>query len=379
MRIGLISGEYPPMQGGVGAYSQILAHELAQQGHDVHLFSSHAAQSDTLPLTKNPGKWGLSALRAISAWARSSALDIISLQFQTAAYGMSPWIHFLPAYVRHTPVITTFHDLRFPYLFPKAGPLRDWIVLHLARSSAGVIVTNHEDEQRIAHLPYRVLIPIGSNILNALPAGFDSAHWREQAGAAPGDYLLAYFGLMNQSKGVDVLLQSLAQLRERGLPVRLVLVGGRTGSSDTTNAVYAGQIDTLIQQHNLQPSVSWTGFVDETAVSAYLAASDGVVLPFLDGASYRRGSLMAAIHYGCPIVTTIPRVHIPAFIHGDNMLFVPPGDSAALADILADLLTDAPMRQQLRQGALKLAAQFDWGVIANDYTNFFQRVTGATA
>ena len=128
MRIGLVTGEYPPMVGGVGAYSQILANELVQQGHYVSVFSSRAAQSidPNISLYNTVEKWGLTSLRALQVWANVEQLDIVNLQFQTAAFGMSPWIHFLPDYIRHIPVVTTFHDLRHPYLFPKAGKLRDW-------------------------------------------------------------------------------------------------------------------------------------------------------------------------------------------------------------------------------------------------------------
>ena len=40
---------------------------------------------------------------------------------------------------------TTFHDLRPPYLFPKAGPLRDYVTHRLARASDAVIGTNGSD------------------------------------------------------------------------------------------------------------------------------------------------------------------------------------------------------------------------------------------
>ncbi len=366
------------MQGGVGAYTQILARELLRQGQQVFIFSSPDADSEDLPLTHTHSKWGWRSLRDIGQWAATEKLDVVNLQFQTAAYGMSPWIHFLPDYVRHIPIVTTFHDLRFPYIFPKAGPLRQWIVQHLARTSGGIIVTNHEDYLHLKHLPHITLIPIGSNILMPLPHDFEPLHQRQKAGAQPGEFLLTYFGLMNRSKGVDLLLESMATLRSQGLPVKLVLLGGRTGSSDPSNTAYADEIEQLIAQHGLQKDIHWTGYLSEREVGAYLSASDGVVLPFTDGASYRRGSLMAAIYYGCPIVTTTPQVLIPEFIPGENMLFAPLGDGLALTEILARLLKNSSMQAHLRQGAAVLAKQFDWSQIAADYIRFFNRVTGVT-
>lgn len=374
MRIGIITGEYPPHQGGVGAYSQIIARTLAAQGHDVFVFTHHAAAPDNrVHVTPSVRHWNLSAIRAANQWAHEMRLDVVNVQYQTAAYAMSPFIHVLPDIIRRIPVVTTFHDLRYPYLFPKAGRLREWIVNHLARRSDGVIVTNHEDAAQLADLRNLALIPIGSNITVEPPPNNGSDTWRAKAGAQSDDFLIAYFGFANRSKGLDVLLDSLAQLRADGVPARLLMIGGRTGSSDPTNAAYADAIDAQIEALGLVQFARWAGYVDETAVAAYLHAADAVALPFLDGASFRRGTLMAAIHHGCAIVTTQPNIPIPEF-SDEQMLFVPPGDKSALAAALRRLYDSPDLRARLRAGARTLAPRFDWAQIACDTTDFFERV-----
>jgi glycosyltransferase involved in cell wall biosynthesis len=362
------------MQGGVGAYTEILAQHLQQRGLDIYLFSTSGTHSDTLPLTNTLSKWNFASLSTIRAWANDHQLDVINLQFQTAAFDMSPSIHFLPDFIRDLPVITTFHDLRFPYLFPKAGPLRDWIVMHLARRSAGVIVTNHEDQARLQHLPHQTLIPIGSNMLSS-PA--KDINIRAKIGAADDDFVLAYFGLINRSKGLETLLESLSRLNQERIPARLVIIGGVAGSSDSTNAAYQMHIEHHINRLNLSDIIYHTDFIEDDAeVGAYLQASDAVVLPFVDGASFRRGSLMAAIHYACPIITTMPRVPVPEFKHGENMLLVPPDDTEALTNTLRQLYISPEIRQYLREGAVQLATHFDWGQIAQDYLHFFENIVG---
>jgi glycosyltransferase involved in cell wall biosynthesis len=374
MRIGIVTGEYPPMQGGVGAYSRILARTFAEQGHNVFVFSSKSTGSvdAAVELTTNPGaRWNVRSLQAIRQWATTRRFDVINLQFQTAAYQMSPWIHFLPQWV-NVPVVTTFHDLRFPYLFPKAGRLRNWIVTQLARTSTGIIATNHEDWQRVRHLTNTTLIPIGSNIQTSLASDFDPQVWRKKAGAQDSDFLMAHFGFVNRSKGLETLLAGLTKLRTCGTAAKLVMIGGRTGSSDPTNTGYVDEIEALIERLHLRSFVQWTGFVDDESVSAYLKASDAVVLPFLDGASYRRGSLMAAIHHGCTIVTTRPDVLIPTFKNGENMVLIPARDSQALAHAIAELIQSWEHRERLRAGAVALARHFDWTQIAHDCVQFFE-------
>lgn len=372
MRIGIITGEYPPLQGGLSDYTDILSRGLLAAGHDVFVFSDQRAQaqSDAIPLENTARRWGIGTMRAIRRWAVGNTLDVVNLQFQTAAYGMSPWVHCLP-HLLPVPLVTTFHDLRVPYLFPKAGRLREWIVLHLARASAGAIVTNPEDHQRIRHLPQVRMIPIGSNVQNDLPADFDRNAWRGKAGAGNGDWLLAHFGFINHSKGVDTLLHAVSRLDDA--PLKLLMIGGRTGTADPTNQAYAAQIERLIRTLQLESRVRWTGYVQPHEVSAYLMAADALALPYQDGASYRRGSLMAAIEHECAIMTTQPTITTPGF-DASALCLVPPNDPAALADAIRRLMDAPAERDRLRQGAKALRQRFQWAQIARDTAEFFEQV-----
>jgi glycosyltransferase involved in cell wall biosynthesis len=371
MRIGIITGEYPPLQGGVAAFSDILAHRLQKLGHDVFVFSDSRTkqQSDLVPVAAFGDGWGYATLRIIQNWIDENRLDVVNLQFQTAAYNMSPWVHFYPHFI-NVPFVTTFHDLRFPYLFPKAGFLRDWIVMHLAKASNRIIVTNHEDSARIKDLPFASLIPIGSNILSE--TNINRSEWRKKMGVSDSDFLIAHFGFINHSKGVDTLLKAQASFNDT---VKLVMIGGRTGTADPTNAAYAESIDALIMELGLENRVHWTGFVSDDEVSAYLAATDAVVMPFRDGASFRRGSLMAAIHHVCAIISTKPSVKIPEF-ENERILLVPPDDNQALAEAINRLRESPELCDTLRKNVKELRQRFDWNLIAADTLQIFEQALG---
>ena len=49
MKIGLVTGEYPPMEGGVGAFTRALALALADLEHEVHILSSADARPADAP------------------------------------------------------------------------------------------------------------------------------------------------------------------------------------------------------------------------------------------------------------------------------------------------------------------------------------------
>ena len=375
MRIGFVTGEYPPLRGGVGDYTRLLALHLAARGAEIHILTGRAGQRSDAGITVYPriGHWSIGALGQARRWAQEQNLDIAHLQFQTAAFGMSPWIHFLPLLLRR-PTFTTFHDLRAPYLFPKAGPLRAASVRWLARTSTGVIVTGPGDRAALPTHPHIAEIPVGSNILAPLPANYDRAATRAQYGAGPADFVLAHFGFTHVSKGLATLLTALANLRQDGVPAQLWLVGASLGDSDPRNREAQEELQGQIRALGLADSVRASGYLKEAAVRAALTAADVVVLPYREGAAYHHGSLQAAIHAGCAIISTTPQSPASRFRNGQNMRLVPPADAVALTEAILELRRHPETRAALRAGARALAAEFSWEGIAAQHEAFYREV-----
>src|SRR5258708_11106694 len=207
MRIGLITGEYPPLQGGVGAFTQDLGRALIEAGHRVYVLTDTQVATQNEDDTHIDGvvsSWNRASLGVVQQWARKNQLDIVNIQYEAAAFRMSQLIHFLPHWMDGIPAVTTFHDLLVPYLFPKAGPLRFRVLVTLARASAGVITTNRQDERRFTAVQgiHRLCtIPIGSNIAVNLPERYDRMAWRKNLGIPADASLVGYFGFLNATKG----------------------------------------------------------------------------------------------------------------------------------------------------------------------------------
>jgi glycosyltransferase involved in cell wall biosynthesis len=380
MRIGLITGEYPPMQGGVGAYTREIARALKQQGHHIAILTDQRASDSELAVTASINNWNWGTLVQARQWAEANKLDLVNIQYEAAAFGMAPLIHLLPMRLGTIPTVTTFHDLMVPYLFPKAGPLRYQALLAVARGSDGVIVTNQQDDQQLRRerdIPPLRQIPIGSNIEVQLAPDYDRHDWRARLKITDEGLLIGYFGFLNASKGVETLLNGIAQLKD--LNIRLLMIGGRTGSSDPSNAAYANQVDALVDRLGIKDRIIWTGFVDGPQVSGHLTACDLVVLPFNDGVSLRRGSFMAAIAHGCAIITTTPAVTIPELHDGIEARLMPIGDPDSLAGAVRELAGNPTLRQQLQANARKLANSFTWDQIASKTAAFYREIIGAAA
>jgi glycosyltransferase involved in cell wall biosynthesis len=377
------------MQGGVGDYTREIGLALRDLGCTIHVATS-ADAGPVAGLSVHPliRRWSWGCWRVLLDLVRRERPDVVHIQYQAAAYAMNPAINLLPWRLRRMGkerprVAATFHDLRVPYLFPKAGWVRRWVVEELARRSDAPITTNQEDYEglraRLVHPP--ALIPIGSNIALRLPAGYDRQAWRSRWGAEPDDFLLSFFGFANARKGVDTLLRAIEALlsplpaRERaGVRVRLVMIGGQTGASDPTNVAYLAQVKALIAELGLEDRVRWTGYLAPEEVSSSFLAADLCALPFRDGASFLHGTLHAALAHGVPIVTTQPRVALPELVHGENIYLVPPEDPQALAQAIAGLAQAPELRRRLGEGAKALAEHFRWPKIAADTLALYRRM-----
>jgi glycosyltransferase involved in cell wall biosynthesis len=382
MRVGLVSAEFPPAVGGVGDHTARLASELVGRGHAVDVLTSQG----TTVAAPDDRAGGARVLRLVRRWdwrifglvarlARAQQWDVLHVQYQPGAYGLHPAITLLPrwlgAIMRQRPVVvTTFHDLRVPYLFPKAGPLRRWVVRQLARSSDAIVAVADSDlpalgawtagRRRSALLEH---IPLG-NHFDALPPAFDGGAWRAQLGLPSGTFLLGYTGFVNRSKRLDELVRALGLLRDAGQAVHLLFIGEAVGSSDPTNRAYLAEVRREIAALRLDERVHWTGYQPPAAVAGWLRVVDLAVLPFADGASLRRTSLIAAWSHGVPVLTTAPREAAPWLSGPTPVAAVAEATAGGLARAIMELQACPQRRRELAAAGLAFASRFAWPEVA---------------
>lgn len=377
MHVAFVTGEYPPMEGGVGAYTQELAQALAAQGVRVSVITAEAARAAAAATAGAEGvhvhavmtRWGWADVGKVRALAHQIEADWLHVQYQTAAFGMHPAINFAPAR-RRAPdlrVAWTYHDLLVPYLFPKAGArLRRWVTHRPARTADLVIVTNEGDRVQLQDQPVRRLerIPIGSNITGVTLTAEERAARRAQRGYGAQDEVIGYFGFLNRSKGGLTLVRTLDRLAQARPHIKLLMIGERVGASDPTNFAYLQEVEALIAARGLAARVQWTGRQRDAEVAADLAACDVLLMPYEDGASLRRGTLMAGLVNGCAIVTTTPQAPLPDLVMERDVMYVAPGSDEAAARAMARVLDNPWLAQTLRENARARAQRFTWEGIA---------------
>jgi glycosyltransferase involved in cell wall biosynthesis len=380
MNIVLLSAEYPPIPGGVGDYTRLLGMALLRRGHKVVALTGMASGAEDrqpLRVVRLPLRhWNWQCWRPVQQALRDLKPDVLHIQYQTGAYGMHPAINLLPwrlrAWANRPRIVVTAHDLLPPYLFPKAGLIRDWVTRKLLLDADAAVATNDADEALLRRWGagrghHRLtVIPIGANIAVAPPPAWDRQEWRARLGIAPEMTLIAHFGLISRSKGVDTLIQALARLPQT---FRLIVIGGAATAQQ--DRVYADEVRQRIIASRLDERVMITGHCDEATVSAHLLAADLAALPFTDGASFRRGSLLATLAHGVPTITTPGSAALVDCIH---VVLTPPGDPEALARAITRLAHDPALRERLSASGKTLAAQFSWEEIASRHEELYRRL-----
>ena len=127
-----------------------------------------------------------------------------------------------------------------------------------------------------------------------------------------GPFVLGMVALFRPRKGPEVLLDAIAEVRERGHDVRLQAVG------PFENHDYEVELSDRVRKLNLQEAVHWTGFRHD--VSDEMSRFDALVLPSLFGEGMPMVILEAMAH-GLPVIATRCEgdhrsSHSPANWHG---------------------------------------------------------------
>lgn len=142
-------------------------------------------------------------------------------------------------------------------------------------------------------------------------------------------------------KNINLLLDALATLKQRGQSCSAVLIGG----------VPTDEMVAIIERHQLRGAIELVPHVTPAELAAWLQTLDVFVLP-----SHQEGLCIAALEAmacGVPVVSTRC---------GGPEEFVIPGqtgslvdfDAAAMADAIAAIIGDADLRQTLAAGAREI-------------------------
>lgn len=164
---------------------------------------------------------------------------------------------------------------------------------------------------------------------------------------------LLYVGRLSPRKGVDVAVEAVRVLRDRGVEASLDIVGSVFPGYEW----YEDQLRAQVDSATLWTSVRFHGFQDD--VWPHLEAADVVLVPSRLDESFGNTVVEAALA-GRPVIVSDHTGLREASISLDSAIRVPVDDPAAVADALVTMQTDwSSTVQRAAADALRAAVMYD--------------------
>jgi glycosyltransferase involved in cell wall biosynthesis len=225
---------------------------------------------------------------------------------------------------------------------PKARLLRWPVTLALRLGLGGrggrVILENPDDgrvlQARGALRPEQVAL--------VSACGVDVEHFSPRPRPEPAEVAVGMACRLVRGKGVGDAVEAVRLLRDRGVRLRFRLAGGLDPGSPDSHAeaeIRAWEAEGLIER---------LGHVDDMA--AFWRSVDVALYPSRYGEGVPR-TLLEAASCGLPAVTTDMPGCREAVRDGETGYLVPPGDPAAVARRLGDLVADPALRRRMGEAA----------------------------
>jgi glycosyltransferase involved in cell wall biosynthesis len=205
------------------------------------------------------------------------------------------------------------------------------------RRACRVIAVSHalaEHIQREGFDPARIrVVPNGVPLLANVPARAEPC----------GCWTLGTAALFRPRKGIEVLLDAMAMLRQQGLPVHLRAVG------PFVSPQYAADVAARVERLDLTKCVTWTGLTRD--VMCELSQLDLFVLPSLFGEGLPM-VVLEAMSAGVPVVASRVAGIPEAIRHGIDGVLAAPGDAQSLCHAIAAVIRGEYDWSALRASAM---------------------------
>ncbi|MFD1872306.1 glycosyltransferase [Hymenobacter bucti] len=366
MKVVIIGPAYP-LRGGLATYDERLARAFQAAGDQVHIVTFSLQYPDFLfpgqtQFSTEPGptdidiEVSLNSVNPLTWWQvgrklRRERPDMVIFRFWLPFMG--PALGTVARLVRgngHTRVVAITDNVIPHEKRPGDGPLTRYFL-----SACDGFVTM----SRSVLLDLQALGYAGKPALyrpHPLYDNFGPAKPKAEALAALGlpaqfRYVL-FFGFIRAYKGLDVLLEALADPRVAALPVKLIIAGEFYED--------AAPYEALIKKHHLENRlVRATDFIPNERVADYFSAADMVIQPYKNAT--QSGVSQVAYHFGRPMLVTDVGGLAELIPHGVVGYVVPP-TPAAIADTLVDFYAH-DREETLAAGVRQEARKFSWEVM----------------
>jgi len=313
----------------------------------------------------------LSDYERAAAFLNAGAYEVVSLQHEFGIFGGEAGSHILALLTRLSmPIVTTLHTV-----LSRPTPAQRGVFDQIIAVSSKVIVMAEKGSELL-----RSLYGVPSEKIEVIPHGTPDVAFVEpdEAKAAmgfAGRSVILTFGLLSRSKGIEVMIDAMpAILKRRADAVYVVLGATHPNLVRDQGEAYREELVARVRALGIEEHVVFLDrFVDQATLIGFISMCDVYATPYLNEAQMTSGTLAYSFGLGKAIVST-PYWHARELLANDCGILVPFGDSTAIGEEIATLLTDDARRSSMRRRVYASGRSMTWPRIAERYLATFESV-----
>lgn len=358
-----IIGPAYPFRGGIAAFNEKLANELAKKGHDVEI------ETFTIqyPSFLFPGKTqysesdlpsGLHIRRTINSvspinWLRVGRRirkennDLVIFKFWLPFMG--PCLGTIARIIRKNKksVIISVLDNIVPH---EKRPGDSLLTSYFIKSQDGFIAMSDsvmKELETFTAIKPRLYSP--HPVYDNYGASISRAEAIKKLGLDKNYRYLLFFGLVREYKGLDLLIKAFADMRLRELKLKILVAGEFYESRDK----YTDLIDRLSLTTDI---IIEPRFIPDAEVAAWFCASDLIVQPYKSAT--QSGITQIGYQFEKPMLVTAVGGLPEIITHGKSGYVVDP-EPLSIANAIYDFFTNGRLKKMV-QGVKEDKKKFSW-------------------
>ena len=392
MRVCFLSRRFFPAVSGMSVYAANLLRELVAAGYDVTMISQYRADAAGRAVYGGGPPPQVPGVRVIGLESVGEAdggdferdvdalVDAVCAEHARAPFAL---LHAQYGYPTGYAALEASRRLGVPNVVSIQGGDGHWV---------GPCCTTHRDAMR-AVLDHAGALLIGSRSFagevvqnhgvsmdrfTIVPGAVDVERFHPRLGWQAGAFhdparpVLLYHGRVDRRKGaLDVVDAVAAIVAQRAKTVDAVLPQlVVSGIGPDVEAVRE-----RVRAHALEAHVMLTGAAPYDTVPTVYHRGDIFLSPtYAEGFS---NTILEAMACGLPVVSTHAVGVVDCLRDGENGLLVTPGDVAALAAAITQLLDDAALRTRLAAAALdEVRRTYAWRAVVQQITGVYASIAG---
>jgi glycosyltransferase involved in cell wall biosynthesis len=288
---------------------------------------------------------------------------------------------YVGALVTHPRKVTTIHDTSYGEM--KSIIHHSWNTPNLKRGvfylsmgywmellsimNSEIVITPYQHVKEELIKVYRVSKDLVKVVRNGIEipkeiSPEDKQLAKDKLGLDPGKSLIFTSAQHIARKRLDILVEAVKLLKERGISGFEVVLGG--------DGPLHGTLSNLVKRCNLQDNIHMTGWVSDELLDLYFQAADIFVLT----SEYEAGplSLLEAMANNVAVVSSRINGFAELITPGEDGLLYTVGDPLALSESLRELLYKEEVRERLSNSGRELSKGFDWLSVAEDTKKLYE-------